>query len=174
MKPLVRQSNFCIVLSREGEYYFIDYSSCRFRTTCAFPGRTGEEVNLEESEEEAEGGEGLQGTSPTKMLMGCSHTPEPFLLCHGRYGRTSSSDHEGPRSRFVCGPQEATSEGALLGCNLAVDHWGRPNLEGRPIPCRSFPAHLSHTGSSKKEGDGMLEMFKAMAEKTFPLLCATP
>ena len=84
MKPLVRQRNFCIVLNREGEYYFIEYSSCRFRTTQAFPGRTGEDVNLEEREEEAEVGEGLQGTSPAEMLLVCHHTPGAFLLCHGK------------------------------------------------------------------------------------------
>lgn len=117
------------VLSREGEYYFIEYSSCRFRTTRAFPGRTGG-VSLEESEEE-EGGEGLKGTSPAKMLLGRCLTP---LWKDGCPAATT----EGPEARGLFGDTERG--------HLQEPGWGRPSLKGHPWLPPPLPRQLIQGG----------------------------
>lgn len=117
------------VLSREGEYYFIEYSSCRFRTTQAFPGRTGG-VSLEESEEE-EGGEGLKGTSPAKMLLGRCLTP---LWKDGCPAATT----EGPEARGLFGDTERG--------HLQEPGWGRPSLKGHPWLPPPLPRQLIQGG----------------------------
>ena len=129
-------------------------------------------MNLEESEEEAEGGEGLQGTSPAEMLSGCCRTPGAFLLCHGEVWKDAQQPlRRAKKIGVVCGPQEGMPAGASLGCGLAIDPRGRPSLEGLWHPLPILAPHLSLTSSSKKEGDGM---HQAVAKKTFPLLCAIP
>lgn len=133
-----------------GKYCFIEYSRCRFRTTQALPGRTGEEVSLEESEEEAEGGEELLGKSPVEMLWGHCHTPGPFLLCHGELQKdTQKPPPWAKKIEVVWGAQEVTSAGASPRCVVAVGP-GRDTTYG--IPCRSsFPTSPSSSHLRRKE-----------------------
>lgn len=112
-----------------GEYYFIEYSSCRFRTTRAFPGRTGG-VSLEESEEEEE--EGGERDCRGQTLPGCSRVAashqEPSILCGGH--------HRGPRRSGLFGD---TERGHLWD----VAWLGQAQLRGtslasppQPLPCQ--------------------------------------
>lgn len=148
MKPLVRQSNFCIVLSREGKYYFIEYSSCRFRTTQAFPGRTGEEVSLEESEEEAEGGEELLGKSPVDAFGPLPHAGSlPALPPGGAEGQPAATT-KGQEDRGCLGSARGDASGAV---RLEVLEENSA-LRGCGIPCQSsLPTSPSPACLRKKE-----------------------
>lgn len=120
-------------------------------------------MNLEESEEEAEGGKGLQGTSPAEMLSGCCRTPGAFLLCHGKVWKDAQWPLRGAKKiGLVRGSQEGMPAGASLGCGLAVDPWGeiqpRGSVASLACPCPPptttslSPAHprRKETGCAKQ------------------------
>lgn len=132
-------------------------------------------MNLEESEEEAEGGKGLQGTSPAEMLSGCCRTPGAFLLCHGKVWKDAQWPLRGAKKiGLVRGSQEGMPAGASLGCGLAVDPWGeiqpRGSVASLACPCPPPPPPPSH----QLIQEGRRRDAPSSAKKRFPTpMCHT-
>lgn len=124
-------------------------------------------MSLEESEEEAEGGEELLGKSPVDAFGPLPHTGSlPALPPGGAEGQPAATT-KGQEDRGCLGSARGDASGAV---RLEVLE-ENPALRGCGIPCQSSLPTSPSPACLEKEGAGMCP---AVAEKTPPLLRATP